>query len=184
MPAAFKKALDNVSASSAGGAPFLIAYGLTFIVSGSLTFFLPREISALVAMFQGVVALPLAFWLEKRMGSEERDPKSPLNALSAQMAMSQALALPALIVAYNVNPGMIPVLLASLGGVHFFPYAWLHRTGHYAALGIILSVGAFLIQIFLGSDAYAVILFYVGLVYWISAPVLHRHAKRLVAKTS
>ena len=62
-------ALNEVSASSAGGAPFLIAYGATFIITGTLSFLLPRPTAALIAMFQGGVALPLAFWLEGRMGS-------------------------------------------------------------------------------------------------------------------
>lgn len=44
------------------------------------------------------------------------------------MAVSQALALPALIVAYSLNPRSIPVVLADLGYVHFLPYAWLNRT--------------------------------------------------------
>ena len=61
-------AFNEVSASSAGGAPFLIAYGLTFIVSGMLSYVLPAETAALVVMFQGGVALPLAFWLERRLG--------------------------------------------------------------------------------------------------------------------
>lgn len=52
-------ALDEVSASSAGGAPFLIAYGTTFIITGILSFFLPRPIAALIAMFQDGVALQL-----------------------------------------------------------------------------------------------------------------------------
>lgn len=53
-----ERALNEVSASSAGGAPFLIAYGATFTLTGVLSFFIPTEIAALIAMFQGGVALP------------------------------------------------------------------------------------------------------------------------------
>ena len=59
-----QQALTEVSASSAGGAPFLIAYGTTFLITAILSFFIPRQAAALIAMFQGGLALPAAFWLE------------------------------------------------------------------------------------------------------------------------
>jgi predicted PurR-regulated permease PerM len=92
-----ERAQDEVSASSAGGAPFLIAYGLTLFVTAILYFFLPIQVVALVAMFQGSLALPLAFWLERRLGAGPISPDNPLRPLSVQMAMSQILALPAVI---------------------------------------------------------------------------------------
>lgn len=178
----FSHARDEVSASSAGGAPFLICYGITFIITGALAFLLPRETSALIAMFQGVVALPAAFWLERRMGSMRLPEGNPLRKLSAQLAISQALALPFLIVVYNINPGQIPVVMAGLGGVHFLPYSWLHRTRIYIGLGIIISVGAFLLVLGLQTNAYPYILLFVGLSYWLAAPLVYRHAKAVVAK--
>ncbi len=175
-----QRALQEVSASSAGGAPFLIAYGATFVITAVLSFFLPRPTAALIAMFQGGVALPVAFWLERRMGSRRMAADNPLRPLSAQMAMSQALGLPLLIVAYTLNPVAIPVMLASLGGVHFFPYAWLHRTQTYIYLAVAVSIGAFVVQLILGSNAFSFILLYVGVVYWAASPLLYRHAARLV----
>jgi hypothetical protein len=173
-------ALDEVSAHSSGGAPFLIAYGITFFITAVLTLFLPRNITALVAMFQGGVALPAAFWLEKRMASRRMAPDNPLRPLSGLMAMSQALGLPLLIVLYALNPGGIPLGLAALGGVHFLPYAWLHRTRIYTAFAFIIALGAFALQIFLGSGAYTVILFFTAAAYWITSPLVYRHANRLI----
>jgi len=178
-----KRAQDEVSASSAGGAPFLICYGFTFIVTGILAFTLPRETSALIAMFQGGVALPFAFWLERRMGTTRMSNDNPLKSLSAQMAMSQGLAIPFLIVVYNIDPGQIPVVMAGLGGVHFLPYAWLHRTRIYAILGFVVSVGAFALVLGLQTAAYANILLFVGIVYLIGAPLVYRHAKNVVTQT-
>ena len=169
-------AFNEVSASSAGGAPFLIAYGLTFIVSGILSYVLPAETAALIVLFQGGVALPLAFWLERRMGWGRMASDNPLRALSVQLAVSQALALPALIVAFDLNPRSIPVILAGLGGVHFLPYAWLHRTKLYTALAVAISFGAFALQLLLGPVAFHVILFYVGVIYLLGAPFVYRHA--------
>jgi hypothetical protein len=172
----FAQAFSEVSASSAGGAPFLMAYGATFIVSGVLSFVLSAETAALLVLFQGGVALPLAFWLERKMGWGRMAADNPLRALSVQLAMSQALALPALIVAYQMNPRSIPVIMAGLGGVHLLPYAWLHRTQLYVALAVVLSVGAFGVQVLLGPPAFHVILLYVGVVYWLAAAFVYRHA--------
>jgi hypothetical protein len=174
------QAFNEVSRSSAGGAPFLIAYGATFIITGILSYILPAETVALIAMFQGGVALPAAFWLERRMGQGRMATDNPLRALSAQLAMSQALALPLLIVVYNLNPRAIPIALAGLGGVHFLPYAWLHRTRLYAILAAVVALGAFGLQLILGPAAFHVNLLFVGLVYWLLAPAVYRHAAQIV----
>jgi hypothetical protein len=83
------------------------------------------------------------------------------------MAVSQALALPALIVSYSLNPRSIPVVLAALGGVLFLPYAWLHRTRLYIYLAVAVSIGSFLLQLVLQSAAFSSILFYVAAIYFI-----------------
>lgn len=176
----FRKALDEVSASSAGGAPFLICYGITFILVGILSFFLPRETSALMAMFQGGVALPAAFQLERMMGHGRMSDQNPLKSLSAQIAISQALAIPFLIVVYNIDPAQVPVVMAGLGGVHFLPYAWLHRTKIYAIVGALISLGSFALILFLQTAAYEIILIFVGAVYLVAAPLVYQHAKKII----
>jgi hypothetical protein len=133
-------------------------------------------------MFQGAVALPLAFFLERRMGSKRMEPGNPLRPLSGQMAVSQGLALPALIAIYSLDPALSPLGLASVGGVHFLPYAWLHRTRIYIYLAATLSVGALLLQLFLTGAEFTVILFFIAITYWATVLPTFRHAARLVAK--
>lgn len=173
-------ARDDVSASSAGGAPFLIAYGATLFITAILSFFIPVETAALVAMFQGSVALPLAFWLERRLGSKTMAADNPLRPLSVQTAMTQVVALPAVIIVYSLNPATVPAVLAAIGGGHFLPYAWLHRTPIYFVLGVALSIGAFVLQAVLRSAAFPYILLYMSIAYWITAPLVYRHAAKLV----
>lgn len=173
------RALAEVSASSAGGAPFLIAFGLTFLITALLSFFVPKPTAALIAMFQGSLALPLALWLERRLGWRRMSPDNPLRALSGQLAMSQNLALPAWIVVYSLNPGAIPVVMAATGAAHFLPYAWLHRTRAYAVLAGALSLGAFALQLGLGSTAFPYILLFVAVAYGVTALIVYRHAARL-----
>jgi hypothetical protein len=61
-------ARDDVTRSSGAGIAFLIAYATTLLVSGILAFILPLHIAALVILFQGGAALPMAFTLERRLG--------------------------------------------------------------------------------------------------------------------
>lgn len=180
----FHSALTEVSASSAGGAPFLIAYGLTFLITGALSFFLSREIVALIAMFQGAAALPLAFWLERQMGTTRMSSDNPLRLLSAQLAVSQGLAIPAFIAAYSLNPGVVPLVLASVGGMHFLPYAWLHRTRLYAIMAVAVALGAYGLQLVLGGNAFTVILLYVAAVYGVMAPLVYRHARHILTASA
>jgi len=175
-----QQAFTEVSRSSAGGAPFLIAYGTTFLITAVLSFFLPKSTTALIAMFQGGIALPAAFWLERKIGSGRMAPDNPLRPLSVQMAMSQALGLPLLILVYSLNPAGIPLALASLGGVHFLPYAWLHRTRIYVFFAFAVSIGSFAIQLALAARAFSIILLFVAIVYWITAPLVYRHAAKIV----
>ncbi|MDX1417017.1 MAG: hypothetical protein R3293_22625 [Candidatus Promineifilaceae bacterium] len=174
----YQQAFAEVSASSAGGSPFLITYGATFLLTGALSFLLPDSTVALIAMFQGVVALPAAFWLERRLGWGRMAADNPLRSLSITLAFSQALALPALIVAFNINPRSIPVILASLAGVHFLPYSWLHRTQLYILLAAVIALGAFGLQLLLGSTAFHINLLFVGIIYWLFAPLVYRHARQ------
>ena len=133
-------------------------------------------------MFQGSAALPLAFWLERRLGSRPMGRDNPLRPLSVQLAMTQVVALPAVIVAYNLSPVTVPAVLAAIGGGHFLPYAWLHRTQLYAALGVAIAIGAFVLQVLLRSAAFPYILLYVAAVYWLMAPLVYRHAARIVGE--
>jgi hypothetical protein len=157
-----------------------MAFGATFLVCAVLSFYLPVRAAALLVMFQGSLALPLAFGLERRLGSRRVAADNPLRPLSVQMAMSQIVALPAVIIAFSLDPATVPAALAAVGGGHFLPYAWLQRTRFYVALGVAISLGAFFLQAVLRSAAFPYILLYVGAVYWIAAPLVYRHAARLV----
>lgn len=172
-------ARNEVSLHSAGGAPFLIAYGATFLLTALISLFVSLETAGLVAMFQGGLALPAAFWLERRMGRQRMSTDNLLRALSGQLAMSQAAALPAFIIVYNVEPVMLPLLLAAFGGMHFIPYAWLHRTRIYLGLGGILALGSFFLLLQLQSAAFIPTLVFIGVLYWLAAPLVYRHAAKI-----
>jgi hypothetical protein len=70
--------------------------------------------------------------------------------------------------------------MAGIGGMHFLPYAWLHRTQLYATLAFSVAFGAFALQLWLGASAFPYILLFVAVVYGLLAPLVQRHAARLV----
>jgi hypothetical protein len=173
-----EEARDDVSASSAGGAPFLIAFGVSLAICGVLGMMLPAKTAALITLFQGNLALPLAFLLERRLRARPSQT-DVFKSLSIQMAMTQIVALPAVLLVYALQPAYVPAAFAAIGGGHFLPYAWLHRTRLYIALGVGVSVGAFALAIALGLESFSPVLFYVSGCYLAAAPALLSHARRL-----
>jgi hypothetical protein len=174
-------ARDEVSRSSAGGAPFLICFGTTLAACAALWFVRPVEHAALAVMFQGGLALPAAFWLERRMAWGPMAKTNPLNALSIQLAMSQIVAFPIVIAMFDLRPGGVPLAMASIAGGHFLPYAWLQRSNTYAVLAVLVSAGALALQIALGANAFPAILLWMTTCYWVGAAFVYRRARVLTA---
>ena len=176
-----EQARQEVTQSSAGGAPFLICFGTTILIVGILSFYLPQKQAALALMFQGSLALPAAFLLERRMAWGPMAKDNPLNVLSVQLAMSQIVAFPIVIAMYDLRPGAVALAMASIAGGHFLPYAWLHRTNVYAVLAVAVSAGALALQMALGSAAFGYILIYMTACYWIGAVLAYRAARQLTS---
>ena len=175
------RARQEVSQSSAGGAPFLICFGASLLICGIASFYLPVKQAALMVMFQGGVALPAAFMLERMMAWGPMAKENPLNTLSVQLAMSQIVAFPIVIAMYDLRPGAVPLAMAAIAGGHFLPYAWLQRTNVYVWLAVAVSLGALGLQIALGARAFPFVLMHMTLCYWIGAVLVYRAAKQLTA---
>jgi hypothetical protein len=167
-------ARDEVTASSAGGAPFLIAFGTTILLTALAGLVLPVKTAAIVLLFQGNVALPAAFLLQRFMAATTMSPENPLRALSIQVAMSQIVALPAVVLVYFFAPWAVPAAFAAVGAAHFFPYSWLHRTPVYVALGIVISTGSFIITGILREQAFTPVLLFVSAAYATASVVILR----------
>jgi Family of unknown function (DUF7010) len=172
-------ARDEISASSAGGAPFLYAFAGSLIVCAILGLLLPLKTAALILLFQGNAALPIAFWLERRMGRGPMSNDNPLKSLSVLMAMSQVAALPAALIAYSRDPWLVPAALAAIGGGHFLPYAWLQRTRVYAVLGVAISVGALAITLVLRDAGFPWVLIYMAVLYVAGGIAVRSRAREL-----
>ena len=173
------RARTEVSQSSAGGAPFLFCFGTTIFVCALAGFYLPPKTAALMVMFQGGVALPAAFLLERRMGWGPMAKDNPLNALSVQLAMSQIAAFPIVIAVFDWQPAGVALAMASIAGGHFLPYAWLQRTNVYTTLAVAVPAGALVLQILMSASAFPMILLWMSSCYWVAAPLVYRAARRI-----
>ncbi|MGE0464343.1 MAG: hypothetical protein AB7Q16_23495 [Vicinamibacterales bacterium] len=173
------RARAEVTASSAGGAPFLFSFGLTLFLTGLLALWLPTQTAALILLFQGNAALPMAFWLQRQMAWGEMSPDNPLRPLSVQLAMSQIAALPMVLLAFGLAPHTTGVALASVAAGHLVPYAWLHRTSIYLWLAPAVSIGALVIALQLKQQALPWTLFYMAGAYAMAGVGLYRHARAL-----
>ena len=175
----FDAAREEISSGSAGGAPFLIAFGLSLLLTGIGSFSLTDRAAAFVLLFQGNLALPLAFWLERRMGTGQMSPDNPLKTLSIQLAMTQIVALPAVLIAYALAPWATAGAFAAIGGGHFLPYAWLQRSKTYLLLGIAVSGGSYALTMTLQQASFPWVLLYVAGCYFVCAPLVYRRAHAL-----
>ena len=136
---------DEARTANRGGFSFLLVHGLTSLVAAVMTFVLPVGTAALIFMFQGLVAFPLSLLLERALGYRMLSRENTLQPLFIQVASIQLLALPAVIVAYSLNPLYVPVAFAAVGGAHFLPYTWLQRTPIYGVLAVVVAVSPYLL---------------------------------------
>ena len=165
-------ALNDLAASSRRGAAFLIAFGTTWLACGLLAYLLPPADLALVVMFQGALAVPMAFGVQKLLGFPEGAPENPLTSLSIYLGMTQAVAIPAAVLTYARTPTFVPAVFAAIVGAHFLPYAWLQQTRVYVVLSVDVSVGSWVIMALLGEDGYRIVPWFVGGSLLVGAVVL------------
>jgi hypothetical protein len=144
---------DEARFANRGGFAFLAVHGVTWLIAGASSYVLPVEQAALVYLFQGLVAFPLSLGLERLLGFRFiRTADNSIVELFVLIALTQGLALPASIVAFNLEPLTVPVVFAATNGGHFLPYAWLHRTRAYAVLAAVAAVGPFALLVVLDAE--------------------------------
>ncbi|MEL6526856.1 MAG: hypothetical protein AAFQ07_14225 [Chloroflexota bacterium] len=135
-----------------GGFAFPLAYGMTMAIVAGMAFTLSPAVASMALLFQGVVALPVAFGIA-RLTSTNSPQDHPLNDLSAFLAGSQALALPAYILVYSIDPLYLPMIFACVGGMHFVPYVWLQSSKAWLVLATGMTFIPFWMVVMFGVTA-------------------------------
>lgn len=170
------RARAEVTAASSGGAPFLFAFALTLGLTGIAAFWLDVRTTALITLFQGNAALPLAFGLERLMSDVRLSDDNPLKPLSIQLAMSQILALPIVLIVYQFVPAAVPAAMGAIGAAHFLPYVWLQRARAYLWLALAASIGTFTLAVVLRGSAAPWTLLFLSTCYVVTGLVIRRRA--------
>ena len=173
---------DEVRLNGRGGSAFLLAFGTTWTLAGTSTFFLSTNTAALVFLFQGAVGTPMAFALEKLLGYPSVSRGNSLTPLLILVAMSQLLALPAAVVVYWLVPDGVPVAMAAIVGGHFLPYAWIHKSGLYIVMGIFVAGAPFVLYVLLGDVYFYLVGLVVGIILLGFAFALRRQVERELSR--
>lgn len=146
--------LQNLALHNRFGLAFLLAYGLTWLVTGVSWLRLAPSHAALTTLFQGVVALPLALALGGLVANPAvpRPSEPLLDQVSIYFSMTQVLGLPLVIHFYlSKSFAIVPFTFATTVGMHFALYSWLYQTPLYVVMGAAIVSGGFVITR-LGED--------------------------------
>ena len=174
---------DEVRLGGRGGSAFLLAFGTTWTIAGVSTLLLPTDTAALVFLFQDAVGTPLAFALEKLLGYPAVSRDNSLTPLLILVATSQLPILLAAVVVYTLDPLGVPVAMAAIVGGHFLPYGWIHKTGLYVVMGVLVAVVPYVLYVLLDDASFYLVGFFVGIVLLGVAFTLRAQAERELSRT-
>lgn len=170
-------ARDHAILSSLAGFPFLLVFGLVWIVAAIASYFVPGEIAPWIYVLLGMPATPVAIALERRMGYVPAAKPDPLLALTLQLLFVQLVAFPAILIVWDAAPEYLPVAFAAVVGAHFLPYQWVYRTKLYGILGVVVAVGPYVLAVLCGAKSLHYTGFFVGGALLIGAGVARSHAR-------
>lgn len=137
-----KDTLTQLAKVNISGAPFLIAYGITWVICGVIWKKASSKLASLATLFQGMIAFPIAMFIMYLIGAFDNRPETGiLNELVIIIAISQMLVLPLLIAMYiKRHYTLIPFVFSSAGSIHFLLYTWLYQTYAYFIMSIFIAL--------------------------------------------
>lgn len=162
--------------ASLAGFPFLLVFGVAWLLGGVLSYLLPRDLAPWVYPGLGGVAAPIAIMVERRLGYVTAPSPDPLLPLTLQLLFVQIVAFPAILLVWGATPDLTPVAFAALVGAHFLPFQWVYRTRVYGVLAVVVAVGPFMLAVLFGSRALHYTGFFVGAVLLVGAALVRAHA--------
>jgi len=133
--------LDALAEVNQRGFGFLAAYGATWLISGLLWRLKGPKVGSYAALFQGMVALPVALALTSFTATGARPEDPTMGQLAVFLATGQLLVLPlAIVLIKRQMHGLAVATLATTTAVHFVPYTWLYRTPIYAIAAVLIAI--------------------------------------------
>lgn len=145
--------LTELAEVNVSGAPFLFAYGMTWVICGMLWKKLRASAASIATLFQGMLALPVALGIMYMIGAfTDRPDTSEIDGLVIIISMSQLLVLPLLIVMYRKQHyTLIPYLYSTVIAIHFLMFTWLYQILLYIIMPVMIVLAVSIVY-FLNSD--------------------------------
>lgn len=163
--------------ASLAGFPFLLVFGCAWIAAGALSGVVPPRVAPWLYVCMGVPSTPIALLLDRRLGYLPAADPDPLLPLALQVLFVQIVAFPVIMIVWSAAPGLVPAAFAAITGAHFLPFQWIYRTKVYGILGVVVSLGSFLLAVFSKGRANQLTGLFVGGSLVIGAFAVRAHAK-------
>lgn len=165
--------LHTLAVVNRHGFGFLAAYGTTWLLACLVWRLRGERAGAYAALFQGMVALPIAFGVTAVTATGPRPVDAVLGSLSTYLAMGQLMVLPLVVVTVMAHRWTLATaMLATTTAVHFLPYSWLYQTPVYLVMAIVLSLSVATLvrwEARRGSSAGSLVCGATGAVLWLGA---------------
>jgi Flp pilus assembly protein TadB len=143
------ESLNALAEQNHYGVAFLVAYGATWVLCGIAWRYLQPGRAALVTLFQGMVAAPVALALSFATGAlgGDRPVDDAITHLSILIGASQFLGLPFLIFLHARSLfTLVPYAFAAVCSMHFVLYSWLYQTPWYVLMSVAIVIGGLVLM--------------------------------------
>ncbi|WP_461141046.1 DUF7010 family protein [Spirosoma pomorum] len=154
---------DELAIEAKNGLNFTCAASLIWFAIGFVwTLDVTPYTQSILTFCVGAPMLPVAFALSKVFKTAWTVKNNPLQPLGLWLNFAQLFYFPLLFFVLGKMPLYFVMTYAIITGAHFFPYSWFYRNTLYAVFAGIVSIGSFLLALWLSNEHMYVVPFFVS----------------------
>jgi hypothetical protein len=143
----------ELSVKAKNGLDFIAAASIVWLIIGYLwTLSYTAYDKSVLTFCVGAIMLPLALLFSKVFKTTWTLKNNPLNPLGLWLNFAQLFYFPFLVFALIKMPEYFVMTYAIITGAHFFPYSWYYKNNLYAIVSGIISIGSFLMGLYLPTE--------------------------------
>lgn len=143
----------ELSVKAKNGIDFIVAASIVWLgISYLWTLDTTAHTQSILTFCVGAVLLPLAGLLSKVFNTTWKINGNPLEPLGLWLNFAQLFYFPFLFFILAKMPEYFVMVYAIITGAHFFPYSWYYKNTVYAISAGIISVGSWLLGIYLPAN--------------------------------
>ncbi|MCW5910745.1 MAG: hypothetical protein KIT62_06710 [Cyclobacteriaceae bacterium] len=174
----------ELSVKAKNGIDFIVAASLVWLVISYVWMLdLTAYNRAVLTFCVGAIMLPLAALFSRLFKTAWTLKNNPLNPLGLWLNFAQLFYFPFLFFTLLKMPEYFVMVYAIITGAHFFPYSWYYKNKLFAISAGVISVGAFLLGMYLPTDKIYLIPLLLGFCLMALAGLLYFDFKSKALKT-